>query len=196
MIPAVNWFCAYMACAILFDFLLCVTLFMAVIVWHERRDQAKGLPAISMTKSVEISPARLETPNDSGSTIAKVVDGEVKAVEKATQRRRTWTAGVTCEGVFRGQHMRAYGDFLMLTPVRVVVVCGFLAFGMSSLLLMSRIEEGLPRTSFAPDDSFLVGFFSIFETSSLRRRRVVFDLHVQGVDHSSPEIHRGSWPRW
>ena len=51
VIPAVNWFCAYMACAILFDFLLCVTLFMAVIVWHERRDQAKGLPAIAYNKS-------------------------------------------------------------------------------------------------------------------------------------------------
>ena len=198
VIPAVNWFCAYMACAILFDFLLCLTLFMAVIVWHERRDQAKGLPAIAYKKSAaETVPLPgLETPNNSGSTIAKVVDGEVKAVEKATRRRRTWTAGLTCEGVFRGQHMRAYGNFLMLTPVRALVVCGFLAFGMSSLLLMSRIEEGLPRTSLAPDDSFLIGFFSIFDTTYQAQEGLTLDLHVHGVDHSSPEIQARVMAAW
>ena len=52
-----NWFCAYMACAITFDYIMCMTLFMAIIVAHERRDQARGVPAVAYERAAaETSP--------------------------------------------------------------------------------------------------------------------------------------------
>ena len=85
MIPAVNWFCAYMACAITFDYIMCMTLFMAIIVAHERRDQARGVPAVAYERAAaETSPLpgleldTIETTgrNNSGSTVAKLVGPE------------------------------------------------------------------------------------------------------------------------
>ena len=89
VIPAVNWFCAYMACAITFDYIMCMTLFMAIIVAHERRDQARGVPAVAYERAAaETSPlpgleldtieGTIETTgsNNSGSTVAKLVGPE------------------------------------------------------------------------------------------------------------------------
>ena len=92
--------------------------------------------------------------------------------------------------------MSAYGDFLMLTPVRVVVAAGFLAYGIMTVVLIDRIEQGLPRTSLAPDDSFLVGFFSIFDTTYQAQEGLILDLHVQGVDHSHPDIQARVMAAW
>ena len=84
-----NWFCAYMACAITFDYIMCMTLFMAIIVAHERRDQARGVPAVAYERSAaETSPlpaleldtiaGTIETTgrNNSESTVAKLVGPE------------------------------------------------------------------------------------------------------------------------
>ena len=84
-----NWFCAYMACAITFDYIMCMTLFMAIIVAHERRDQARGVPAVAYERAAaETSPLpglELDTiegtigttgRNNSGSTVAKLVGPE------------------------------------------------------------------------------------------------------------------------
>jgi hypothetical protein len=96
----------------------------------------------------------------------------------------------------KGAYMSAYGDFLMLTPVRVVVAAGFLAYGIMTVVLIDRIEQGLPRTSLAPDDSFLVGFFSIFDTTYQAQEGLILDLHVQGVDHSAPDIQARVMAAW
>ena len=96
----------------------------------------------------------------------------------------------------KGAYMSAYGDFLMLTPVRVVVAAGFLAYGIMTVVLIDRIEQGLPRTSLAPDDSFLVGFFSIFDTTYQAQEGLILDLHVQGVDHSHPDIQARVMAAW
>ena len=227
MIPAVNWFCAYMACAITFDYIMCMTLFMAIIVAHERRDQARGVPAVAYERAAaETSPlpglefdtieGTIETTgsNNSGSTVAKLVGPEKGSTETTpksstetpeastqTQKGSTETLKGSTETPKgrvknKGAYMSAYGDFLMLTPVRVVVAAGFLAYGIMTVVLIDRIEQGLPRTSLAPDDSFLVGFFSIFDTTYQAQEGLILDLHVQGVDHSHPDIQARVMAAW
>ena len=208
VIPAVNWFCAYMACAITFDYIMCMTLFMTIIVAHERRDQASGVPAVAYERSAaETSPLpglefdTIETTgsNNSGSTVAKLVGPEKDSTQ--TQKGSTETPEGSTETPKgrvknKGAYMSAYGDFLMLTPVRVVVAAGFLAYGIMTVVLIDRIEQGLPRTSLAPDDSFLVGFFSIFDTTYQAQEGLILDLHVQGVDHSAPDIQARVMAAW
>ena len=209
-----NWFCAYMACAITFDYIMCMTLFMAIIVAHERRDQARGVPAVAYDRAAaETSPlpgsefdtieGTIETTgsNNSGSTVAKLV-GPEKGSTQTPKKDSTETpkkgSTETSKGRVKnkGAYMSAYGDFLMLTPVRVVVAAGFLAYGIMTVVLIDRIEQGLPRTSLAPDDSFLVGFFSIFDTTYQAQEGLILDLHVQGVDHSHPDIQARVMAAW
>ena len=227
-----NWFCAYMACAITFDYIMCMTLFMAIIVAHERRDQARGVPAVAYERAAaETSPLpglELETiettgSNNSGSTVAKLV-GPEKGSTQTTPEDSTQTPEASTETLKKdstetlkkgstetpegstetpkgrvknkGAYMSAYGDFLMLTPVRLVVAAGFLAYGIMTVVLIDRIEQGLPRTSLAPDDSFLVGFFSIFDTTYQAQEGLILDLHVQGVDHSHPDIQARVMAAW
>ena len=217
-----NWFCAYMACAITFDYIMCMTLFMTIIVAHERRDQASGVPAVAYERSAaETSPLpglefdTIETTgsNNSGSTVAKLVGPEKDSTQTpkalaGTPKDSTQTPEASTETLKdstetpkgrvknKGAYMSAYGDFLMLTPVRVVVAAGFLAYGIMTVVLIDRIEEGLPRTSLAPDDSFLVGFFSIFDTTYQAQEGLILDLHVQGVDHSAPDIQARVMAAW
>ena len=209
-----NWFCAYMACAITFDYIMCMTLFMAIIVAHERRDQARGVPAVAYDRAAaETSPlpgsefdtieGTIETTgrNNSGSTVAKLV-GPEKGSTQTPKKDSTETpkkgSTETSKGRVKnkGAYMSAYGDFLMLTPVRLVVAAGFLAYGIMTVVLIDRIEQGLPRTSLAPDDSFLVGFFSIFDTTYQAQEGLILDLHVQGVDHSHPDIQARVMAAW
>ena len=217
-----NWFCAYMACAITFDYIMCMTLFMTIIVAHERRDQASGVPAVAYERSAaETSPLpglefdTIETTgsNNSGSTVAKLVGPEKDSTQTpkalaGTPKDSTQTLEASTETLKdstetpkgrvknKGAYMSAYGDFLMLTPVRVVVAAGFLAYGIMTVVLIDRIEQGLPRTSLAPDDSFLVGFFSIFDTTYQAQEGLILDLHVQGVDHSAPDIQARVMAAW
>ena len=229
-----NWFCAYMACAITFDYIMCMTLFMAIIVAHERRDQARGVPAVAYERAAaETSPLpglELDTiegtigttgSNNSGSTVAKLVGPEKGSTQTpkalaGTPEDSTQTPEASTETPKgstqtlkkgstetpndrvknKGAYMSAYGDFLMLTPVRVVVAAGFLAYGIMTVVLIDRIEQGLPRTSLAPDDSFLVGFFSIFDTTYQAQEGLILDLHVQGVDHSHPDIQARVMAAW
>ena len=217
-----NWFCAYMACAITFDYIMCMTLFMTIIVAHERRDQASGVPAVAYERSAaETSPLpglefdTIETTgsNNSGSPVAKLVGPEKDSTQTpkalaGTPKDSTQTPEASTETLKdstetpkgrvknKGAYMSAYGDFLMLTPVRVVVAAGFLAYGIMTVVLIDRIEEGLPRTSLAPDDSFLVGFFSIFDTTYQAQEGLILDLHVQGVDHSAPDIQARVMAAW
>ena len=217
-----NWFCAYMACAITFDYIMCMTLFMTIIVAHERRDQASGVPAVAYERSAaETSPLpglefdTIETTgsNNSGSTVAKLVGPEKDSTQTpkalaGTPKDSTQTPEASTETLKdstetpkgrvknKGAYMSAYGDFLMLTPVRVVVAAGFLAYGIMTVVLIDRIEQGLPRTSLAPDDSFLVGFFSIFDTTYQAQEGLILDLHVQGVDHSAPDIQARVMAAW
>ena len=221
-----NWFCAYMACAITFDYIMCMTLFMAIIVAHERRDQARGVPAVAYERAAaETSPlpaleldtieGTIETTgsNNSGSTVAKLVGPEKDSTQTPKASTQTPEASIetqkgstetlkgsteTSKGRVKnkGAYMSAYGDFLMLTPVRLVVAAGFLAYGIMTVVLIDRIEQGLPRTSLAPDDSFLVGFFSIFDTTYQAQEGLILDLHVQGVDHSHPDIQARVMAAW
>lgn len=222
-----NWFCAYMACAITFDYIMCMTLFMAIIVAHERRDQARGVPAVAYERSAaETSPlpaleldtiaGTIETTgrNNSESTVAKLVGPEKDSTQTpkalaGTPEDSTETPEASTETPKKGStetpkgrvknkgaYMSAYGDFLMLTPVRLVVAAGFLAYGIMTVVLIDRIEQGLPRTSLAPDDSFLVGFFSIFDTTYQAQEGLILDLHVQGVDHSHPDIQARVMAAW
>ena len=204
VIPAVNWFCAYMACAITFDYIMCMTLFMAIIVAHERRDQARGVPAVAYERAAaETSPLpgleldTIEGTIETTGASAGTPEDSTETPEASTETPKKGSTETPKGRVKnKGAYMSAYGDFLMLTPVRVVVAAGFLAYGIMTVVLIDRIEQGLPRTSLAPDDSFLVGFFSIFDTTYQAQEGLILDLHVQGVDHSHPDIQARVMAAW
>ena len=59
-IPAVNWFCLYSVCAILCDFLVQVSFFLAIVVLHERKADADAAAAEAETVGAKGASAELE----------------------------------------------------------------------------------------------------------------------------------------
>ena len=184
---------------------------MPAVAYERAAAETSPLPALEL----DTIEGTIETTgsNNSGSTVAKLVGPEKDSTQTPKASTQTPEASIetqkgstetlkgsteTSKGRVKnkGAYMSAYGDFLMLTPVRLVVAAGFLAYGIMTVVLIDRIEQGLPRTSLAPDDSFLVGFFSIFDTTYQAQEGLILDLHVQGVDHSHPDIQARVMAAW
>ena len=76
VIPAVHWFCVYAAAAILADFIAQMSLFLAIVLIHETRDQAAGSPARAYARAAR-ETVPLPPPAD---------EAEARAIRDALRR--------------------------------------------------------------------------------------------------------------
>lgn len=177
VIPAVQWFCIYASAAIVCDFLLQMSLFLAILLLHEERDQTNGVPAMAYELA-----ATETTPLPPPTTTSE--SAQLDAFRARAQNLRN--PAFMHESLLH-YSIRVYADTLMQLPVRVFVVLVFLGFGAFSLLSLGEIEEGLPRASLAPDDSFLQGFMTVLDTVYEAQVGTKLEHHFQGFDHSKPD---------
>jgi hypothetical protein len=67
----------------------------------------------------------------------------------------------------------------MKTPVRVMVIVAFIGFGAMCVALQPGIKNGLPQSDLAPDDSFLVDYYDVFETTFEAQVGIELELYFQ-----------------
>lgn len=210
VIPAVHWFCVYAAAAILADFIAQMTLFLAIVLIHETRDQAAGSPARAYARAaretVPLPPPADEAERDAirdalrrvalaettTTTPEKTTTTPVDTPEKEKKASGArWDASAAFD-----DWVRRYADVLMRPGVRVAVVLAFCGYAAFALARVRDVKEGLPRTALAPDDSFLQGYFDIIDETFEAQVGAEMQHHVQGVDHASPETQASVLAAW
>ena len=65
------------------------------------------------------------------------------------------------EGALHKLFKDAYSPFLLLKPVRVMVVVLFLGWLCSSIAVAPKIEIGLDQELSMPEDSYMLNYFSV-----------------------------------
>ena len=120
-------------------------------------------------------------------------DVERRLAETTTMKTTSENASNASSGVF-DRVVRGYAEFLMRTSVRVAVLLVFAGYGAAGLANVGSVEEGLPRTALAPDDSFLQGYFSKFDARSSRKPASRSSTTSRGSGTRPPRRRRASSP--
>lgn len=128
--PACRVFSMFAALAVLLDFLLQVTAFVALIAFDCRRAEDNRIDCFPCIK-VPSSPG--------GSN------------EGINQRR---------PGLLARYMKEVHAPILGLWAVKIVVIAIFVAFALASVALCPRIESGLEQQVVLPRDSYLQGYFN------------------------------------
>ncbi|MCL7035268.1 hypothetical protein MKW94_006392, partial [Papaver nudicaule] len=127
--PACRVFSMFAALAVLLDFLLQVTAFVALIVFDFRRAEAKRVdcfPCIKLYSSTDES-------------------------NQGTGPRQP--------GLLTRYMKEIHAPILSLWGVKIIVVAVFVGFALASIALCTRIERGLDQKVVLPRDSYLQGYF-------------------------------------
>ena len=192
VIPAVSWFCLYASVTILCDFAIVASFFLAVLALLEAADQNAGRPKrafdAAAAETRPLPPSRTEAQR------ARRRDVERRLAETTT-KTTSENASNASSGVF-DRVVRGYAEFLMRTSVRVAVLLVFAGYGAAGLANMGSVEEGLPRTALAPDDSFLQGYFSKFDASFESQTGIALEHHFQGFRHETPQAQARVFAAW
>ena len=193
VIPAVSWFCLYASVTILCDFAIVASFFLAVLALLEAADQNAGRPKrafdAAAAETRPLPPSRTEAQR------ARRRDVERRLAETTTTKTTSENASNASSGVF-DRVVRGYAEFLMRTSVRVAVLLVFAGYGAAGLANMGSVEEGLPRTALAPDDSFLQGYFSKFDASFESQTGIALEHHFQGFRHETPQAQARVFAAW
>ncbi|CAI9117104.1 OLC1v1018440C1 [Oldenlandia corymbosa var. corymbosa] len=128
--PACRVFSMFAALAVLLDFLLQVTAFVALIVFDFLRAEDKRVDCFPCLKVSDSSP----DPESGGN------------------QRKT--------GLLVRYMKDIHAPVLNIWGVKVVVICVFGAFVLASIALCTRIEPGLEQQIVLPRDSYLQGYFN------------------------------------
>ncbi|KAK1560393.1 hypothetical protein Q3G72_026113 [Acer saccharum] len=128
--PACRVFSMFAALAVLLDFLLQVTAFVALIVFDSLRAEDNRIDCFPCIK----------IPSSRGS------------YDEGTDQRTS--------GLLARYMKEVHAPVLGLWGVKMVVIAVFLAFSLASIALSTRIETGLEQKIVLPRDSYLQGYFN------------------------------------
>lgn len=128
--PACRVFSMFAALAVLLDFFLQITAFVALIVFDCQRAEDSRIDCFPCIKM----PSSSEGPN-----------------EGIYQRR---------SGLLARYMKEVHAPILGLWGVQIVVIVVFVGFALTSIALSTRIESGLEQKIVLPRDSYLQGYFN------------------------------------
>ncbi|KAL9308591.1 putative protein patched/dispatched [Arabidopsis thaliana] len=132
--PAVRVFSMFAALAVLLDFLLQITAFVALIVFDFRRTEDKRVDCFPCIKT-------------SKSSIS---------AEKGVGQRKA--------GLLTRYMKEVHAPVLSHWIVKIVVIAFFFGLAMAGIALSTRIEPGLEQQIVLPQDSYLQGYFNNIST--------------------------------
>ncbi|KAL5780863.1 hypothetical protein ACOSQ2_011600 [Xanthoceras sorbifolium] len=128
--PACRVFSMFAALAVLLDFLLQVTAFVALIVFDFLRAEDKRVDCFPCIKT---SSSYADSGKGSG------------------QRK---------PGLLARYMKEVHAPILSLWGVKIIVISVFVAYALASIALSTRIEPGLEQKIVLPQDSYLQGYFN------------------------------------
>ncbi|KAG8377268.1 hypothetical protein BUALT_Bualt08G0010500 [Buddleja alternifolia] len=128
--PACRVFSMFAALAVLLDFLLQVTAFVALIVFDFLRAEDNRVDCFPCIKA----------------------SGSNADLDKGSQQQKP--------GLLSRYMKEIHAPILNIWAVKLLVVCAFVALALASIALCTRIEPGLEQQIVLPRDSYLQGYFS------------------------------------
>ncbi|KAI9201267.1 hypothetical protein LWI28_020944 [Acer negundo] len=128
--PACRVFSMFAALAVLLDFLLQVTAFVALIVFDFLRAEDKRVDCFPCIK-----------------TSSSYADSD-----KGMGQRKP--------GLLARYMKEVHAPILSLWGVKIIVISVFVAYALASIALSTRIEPGLEQKIVLPQDSYLQGYFN------------------------------------
>ena len=169
-IPAVSWFCIYSMVAILCDYLVQSSFFLAIVVMREEKVDRDAATAPS--SSTAMAPEENKDGVSSASPDARKSEGIFAVI------------------------IERHANFVRRVPVRIVVVLVFVAYGLFSAFGEPKIKRGLPRTDLAPDKSFLRDYFKVQDATYASQIGLPLYMCQAGVDHNLPEVRARMYASW
>ncbi|KAF8405539.1 hypothetical protein HHK36_010446 [Tetracentron sinense] len=153
--PACRVFSMFAALAVLLDFLLQVTAFVALIVFDFLRAEDNRIDCFPCIK----------IPSSSAKAISSIVVLQPTSDKASYKVLGTNTAN---KEEVRQENMvdwnccnyEVHAPILGLWGVKIVVIAVFIAFALTSIALCTRIEPGLEQKIVLPRDSYLQGYFN------------------------------------
>ena len=143
-IPAVFWLCVYAFPTVLIDYFYQLTFFIAVLSLDERRVKARRKDCCCCRRAPPVMAEDGPSPESTA---------EVKSH-------------------FADRWMTAYGNFLMQTWVKVVVIAGFIALTAVCIYSASKLTQHFEFIELVPDDSYLIpaweSYQDYYERSGVR----------------------------
>ncbi|XP_018477401.1 uncharacterized protein LOC108848510 [Raphanus sativus] len=132
--PAVRVFSMFAALAVLLDFILQVTAFVALIVFDFQRTEDKRVDCFPCIKRPQ--------PSDSS--------------EKGLGQKKA--------GLLARYMKEVHAPILSYWAVKILVLAFFFGLAMAGIALSTRIEPGLEQQVVLPQDSYLQGYFNNIST--------------------------------
>ncbi|KAH8392947.1 hypothetical protein KR200_001327 [Drosophila serrata] len=163
--PAVKTFAMYAAIAILLDFLLQVTAFVALMAIDERRYQDNRLDMLCCIRSGKKSTSVEED----------TLDSEARAGVDHTKEA----------GMLESMFKNFYSPFLLSKPVKVCVLLIFTVVTCLSLMVVPSIEKGLDQEMSMPKNSHVVKYFR-YMVDLLAMGAPVYWVLKPGLNYSLP----------
>jgi Niemann-Pick C1 protein len=208
--PAVLWFAAFSAAAVLINFCIQMTLLVAIITLDKRRELAGKYDIFCWRKAaipewLKDDEELAEEYNsddlvDEGDDRDNVGSGETRGVRLARQlsnqsRRESIEAAALKPSHFFDQCVDAYASFLSKKIVKLVVLLVFSIWSLLSIYSIENLRHGLPQAESMPSESYLISYFNAIDKylatgapvffvveGGYKRNPAVFDLNNQSVE--------------
>jgi hypothetical protein len=136
-IPAVYWLCLYAFPTVLIDFLFQLTFFIAILSLDERRVKAKRKDCCCCRNP----------PVDEESNEASAAEPSISPEPKVH---------------FSERMMERYGNFLIKTWVKIVVIVAFMGLFGACIYSTTQLTQSFNFIDLVPDDSYLVDSWNAF----------------------------------
>ncbi|KAJ0402021.1 hypothetical protein ATCC90586_010278 [Pythium insidiosum] len=137
--PAVLWFAAFSAVAVVVNWLLQMTVLLVIITLDKRRELVGKYDLLCCVTSAGVE---LKTPRDPGTR-----DSAVEShAQRASSRGSAW--------------IDRYADWLANRVVKLVVLLGFSSWTILSIVSIQGIDHGLQQAESMPSGSYLIDYFN------------------------------------
>eukprot|EP00816_Leptocylindrus_hargravesii_P001741 CAMPEP_0196806760 /NCGR_PEP_ID=MMETSP1362-20130617/6674_1 /TAXON_ID=163516 /ORGANISM="Leptocylindrus danicus, Strain CCMP1856" /LENGTH=915 /DNA_ID=CAMNT_0042180381 /DNA_START=5 /DNA_END=2752 /DNA_ORIENTATION=+ len=159
-IPAASWFCVYAAFSIMFDFIVQITYFVALIMFDQKRISANKYDcAVCVTRKGEDPVVPEAETNGGEEEKEKEPDGLSKM-------------------------LGSYMDILLNPKVKVLVLLTFLGMFILGIVGMTYLEEDFDPVSLLPPDSYVVDFVDASDTYNSNNDGIAVGIYFRELDPS------------
>ncbi|XP_071451565.1 NPC intracellular cholesterol transporter 1 homolog 1b-like [Hetaerina americana] len=169
--PAVRTFALYAAVALLIDFFLQITAFIALMSLDDQRQTSNRIDILCFLQ--------LKTPVKS----SQVWSTSPNFTNEGKSSKH-WLKDAQQDGLLRAFFHKIYAPFLMKGVVRFILGTLFVAWFFVSLSVLTKVEPGLDQELSMPEDSFVLKYF-LFMKDLLAIGPPVYFVVTSGLNYSN-----------
>jgi Niemann-Pick C1 protein len=157
--PAVLWFAAFSAVAVILNCLLQMTLFLSIVTLDKRRELSGGYDILCCIKrsnsfmtyqTQESFRPCVSTSDDAFTSTEEAIDEDSEDLSIKAEH-------------FFDKCVDAYANFLANKIVKLVVLLFFLILTLLAIPSIENLQHGLPQAESMPSESYMVDYFNALD---------------------------------